>query len=102
MSDTKYNGWENYETWCVHLWLSNEEPLYRYWRNRAHIIKTTYPATPKPEAELYTSARLALADEMKGTLEEGMPEVDGMWGDLLNAAFEEVDWLEIADAFLEE
>ena len=24
-----YNGWSNYETWNVDLWLDNEEPLYR-------------------------------------------------------------------------
>jgi len=26
--DTSYNGWENYETWNVALWLQNDEGLY--------------------------------------------------------------------------
>jgi hypothetical protein len=26
--DTSYNGWENYETWNVALWINNEEGLY--------------------------------------------------------------------------
>ena len=25
----RYNGWTNYETWNVALYLNNEEPLYR-------------------------------------------------------------------------
>jgi len=28
---TTYNGWTNYETWDVALWLGDEEPSYRYW-----------------------------------------------------------------------
>jgi len=36
MSDDKrYNGWTNYETWVVNLWLANEEPSYREWRGQA-------------------------------------------------------------------
>lgn len=28
MSDTTYEGWKNYETWNVALWVNNEYPLY--------------------------------------------------------------------------
>jgi hypothetical protein len=28
----KYNGWVNRETWCFHLWLTSDEPLYNLTR----------------------------------------------------------------------
>ena len=28
LTDTEYNGWTNYETWNVALWLQNDEGLY--------------------------------------------------------------------------
>jgi hypothetical protein len=32
MKDNTYNGWRNYETWNVALWLQNEEALYELTR----------------------------------------------------------------------
>ena len=33
MTDTTYNGWTNYETWNVALWLGNDEGLYNLIRH---------------------------------------------------------------------
>jgi hypothetical protein len=40
-----YNGWSNYETWCVHLWAtSDNEKTYRYWMAvQASHDKTAVP-----------------------------------------------------------
>ena len=88
-----YNGWANYETWCVHLWLTNEEGSYRYWREEAgrHRKKSGEDASG------------TLAEQLKSELEEASPiEEASLFSDLLNAALGEVDWFEVADAFLED
>ena len=35
IEDTTYNGWSNYETWNVALWIQNDEGLYNQAR-RCH------------------------------------------------------------------
>ena len=33
MSNESYNGWTNYETWLVKLWMDNDEGSYRHYRD---------------------------------------------------------------------
>jgi hypothetical protein len=35
MADTTYNGWTNYETWAIALWIDNDRASYDYWRDIA-------------------------------------------------------------------
>ena len=37
MGDTEkgYQGWTNYETWAVNLWLGNEQGSHEYWQEQA-------------------------------------------------------------------
>ena len=105
--DTTYNGWTNYETWNVALWIGNEEGSYRYWRERAQEIyeqsKEREYAT-RDEAAIYNLAD-ALKEDFKIGKEEFLEDAaksSSVWADLLGAALSEVDWQEIASGMIEE
>jgi len=96
--DHKYNGWTNYETWAVKLWMDNEEPSYRYWRERA---EQEYEAADE-EFTKRGNATFALADSIKEQHEEALPELEGFASDLLRGAFSEVNWHEIAESLIDD
>jgi hypothetical protein len=107
---TRYNGWHNYETWAVNLHLTNDQGQDHYWRETARelfrnaVIEDESYNTPSEQA------RFDLADTLKDELaHDGDPAVftanvslPGLFSDLLQAAFSEVNWNEIANAFLED
>jgi len=104
-----YQGWKNYETWCVNLWLANEEPSYRYWRDAALDAWQEAPDDENHQGEspiwtLSECARFRLADKLKDEVACGVPAACAgtMWDDLLGAALDEVEWGEIANALLED
>lgn len=39
MSQQTYNGWSNYETWNVSLWLQNYEAMYRLALQHVNMYK---------------------------------------------------------------
>ena len=54
LTDTTYNGWTNYETWNVALWLGNDANLYELagmyrehgYKSLSHMLMELTPATP--------------------------------------------------------
>lgn len=112
--EERYNGWTNYETWCVHLWLSNEEGSYRYWREEAQRHLNEAPNHKNVERGVWTvddASRYTLGEAMKESFETfhpfrgehlTKPLPCDVFTDLLDAALSEVRWSEVAGAFLEE
>jgi hypothetical protein len=82
-----YNGYTNYETWCVALWIDNDEHDY----DGVTALALAY------------RNRHDLAGEIRGYVEDGMlPELDaGLAGDLLTSSLCQVNWPEIADGHLD-
>lgn len=102
-----YNGWSNYETWAVNLWMDNDQGTQEYWRDQARELWPAAKAEPDAPLTSSETARMQLAAMLQDAHDENMPEainnaISGtVYADLLNAALGEVDWHEIADAWLE-
>jgi hypothetical protein len=93
MVDKGYNGWSNYETWNVKLWIDNDEGSYEMWRERT---RECWEANDHDKEDAISE----LARCLKEDHEENIPEVSGTYADLLGAALSEVNWYEIAEAMV--
>ena len=95
MSDQRYNGWHNYETWCMNLWITNDQATDAYARQLTREVLEEAEDEDDPKL---LSARIMVADRLKDWQEEDMPELPAsVWSDMLNAGFSEIDWIEIAE-----
>jgi hypothetical protein len=101
MTDKKYNGWTNWETWNTNLWMTNEEGWYHEARAivARHVTEADEEQGTPREVDAYSAGR-ALADwwdETAGPVDRGSPLSDA-WTATLYA----VNWIEIAEGLGEE
>jgi hypothetical protein len=100
-NNKRYNGWTNYETWNVALWLRNDAGSDQYWSERTEEIARA--AEPEYDWEDKRGAAVRdLAQEIQSEIEESDPLADqaSLFSDLLRAALSEVNWREIAENWL--
>jgi len=100
-----YNGWKNYPTWAVNLWLGNDQELYNA---TLEIVGQglTYADDHPNVPSIWTqdeANRFAVADALKTWVtDELAPDLGASFAsDLLGYALGEVDWEEIANAWLD-
>jgi type II secretory pathway component PulK len=85
---TEYNGWKNYETWLVNLWIDNDGDGEQ-WRERAAELRDT-DELARSMQDFYTElAELQIPSQ-------------GMFADLFNSALREVCWYSIAEHYIDE
>ena len=89
--DTKYNGWTNYETWLVNLWLDND--------GSSESLSETC-------ADMYETRADFDESDFANVIREYVDEVylsespqSGMVADIIGAAMRQVDWHEIASHY---
>jgi hypothetical protein len=103
---TEYQGWPNYETWAVKLWMDNDEGSYLYWGEQAREAKRQAPSCEPVQQGIWSAddaPRYTLADQLKEEVTEGAPDLGAsMYADLLGAALEGVKWNRIAESLLED
>jgi hypothetical protein len=104
---TEYNGWTNFETWLVNLWMSNDQGSQEYCAEQAQEAWDDAETDPGyPGLTRTDHATASLSETLKANSEEGaqdwMGTQSGMFADMLNAALSSVNWYEIADRLMED
>jgi hypothetical protein len=84
----KYNGWKNYETWLVNLWIDNDGGS-EYWADRAEESRDVSDLADEMEAYYADLAGVVIP-------------AFGMFNDLFNSALREVSWYDIAEHYVNE
>lgn len=94
----RYNGWTNYETWNLALWLGNESGSEDYWRERAEEAYREASGDDRKH-----DAACVVADALKEETEENAPDLGcSFYSDVLSAAISEVNWYEIAQHYVDD
>ncbi len=86
-----YNGWANYPTWNVKLWIDNDQGLASYANEIAAASRNNGP--------------MAIGEAVRDALDElfstNMP-TSGFVADIWDWAWGQIDWREIGESLLED
>jgi hypothetical protein len=102
-----YNGYTNYETWAVMLWIDNNESSSAYWRQMAREMyyhraaeQAHFSREEDAVCLLAEKLRESYSDQMERVLNDA--NVQGtVWADLLNASVCAVHFHEVAKNLME-
>lgn len=98
--DTTCNGWRNYNTWLVNLWITNDSSVHAGWLEQTReCLKEAANS-----GVTWVGAKFALSERLKihYTETERPGPSDGMYEGLLDSALDDVEWYDIAAGFIGE
>lgn len=92
---SEYNGWTNYPTWAVNLWMDNDQASAMFWE-RESIDCLEYHNHDRSDS-IYV-----MEERLKEYHEENNP-IDGAnaYADVLSWALQYVNWREIAEHLID-
>jgi len=123
MTNEDYNGWVNRETWCLNLYLRNDEQIYRLTKvaalrgiRRMNDMRCEYPElTLKPDlfvGESIMEFMSSLYDDMREGVQEGLglisatadgmiihAEISELWFDRKGATYADFKLVELVSMF---
>ncbi len=91
----KYNGWTNYETWSVGLWLTNDEGALM---TANEIVQYGEPISESEGYDMAKALKTWVEDQapkLPGYNDECFPM--GLFDQLIQAALSDVNWSEIVE-----